>query len=310
MAIDQELGEPTGPYSPSSTRPSQLGSTGDKSSTQAHWTDRARVFIAQDHALQQYLDHQVASEEARHLAAIAQARAEHDRIRRNAEIARERVELEIERERKRRDANELARLEAARQMQVRFEAEERARLQQQAHEDQQRSHQVEEEQRRIARAREEEHANARAKEDARIQAEKQRQVAEAEASRDQRSKDEETARAKEKARIEVENAAQTRAGQGRQAEPQTLETTQLPKRSLAERETQHHRYLQLHHNLKAMREQVVTECKKIPALKNRLGDWRRQITKCLGQLTQDKGRNRKPVGKFSTLQDPTDHSDE
>ena len=72
--------------------------------------------------------------------------------------------------------------------------------------------------------------------------------------------------------------------------------------SMKDREAVHAKYLDLHKRLKQMRSHVLTEAKKIPGLKNQLGDWRRAIQKCCGQLTKDKMANRSSVSIHWALQ--------
>lgn len=67
------------------------------------------------------------------------------------------------------------------------------------------------------------------------------------------------------------------------------------------RERLHKRYLELHKSLKQMREYVVTESKKLPDLKSKIGDWRREITKCMGQLTTDKKQNGIPMKQIQKV---------
>lgn len=280
-----------------------------------------KLWNDQDRHLQQDLDDQIAQQARRHNEALAQASAEHDRVRKNAEIARERVELEIERERQRREAEEKDRLEQERQAKVAREAEERAK------------------QRAVLERQQKEHS-ARAAEEREIQAAKarleehERQKAADVEARDRQAA-EEAARAREKAREAAANAAKAReeaqkaaqkAAQAPSSQPaavpqvtppsqpgpaisqvQPSTASTLPPSSdpiHSEFEDLHKRYVGLHKQLKQMRQYVIVESKKIPALKTRLGDWRREISKSMGQLTSDKAQNRKPMIQIqSTLQE-------
>lgn len=49
------------------------------------------------------------------------------------------------------------------------------------------------------------------------------------------------------------------------------------------------RYTQIHKNLKILRRSMVEQAKQNPALKERMGDMRREIRKCVGQLTVSAG---------------------
>ncbi|GAM84360.1 hypothetical protein ANO11243_023540 [Dothideomycetidae sp. 11243] len=246
-----------------------------------------KLWNDQDRHLQQDLDDQIAQQARRHNEALAQASAEHDRVRKNAEIARERVELEIERERQRREAEEKDRLEQERQAKVAREAEERAK------------------QRAVLERQQKEHS-ARAAEEREIQAAKarleehERQKAADVEARDRQAA-EEAARAREKAREAAANAAKAREEAQKAAQKAAHATITTRSSDISDL---HKRYVGLHKQLKQMRQYVIVESKKIPALKTRLGDWRREISKSMGQLTSDKAQNRKPMIQIqSTLQE-------
>lgn len=57
----------------------------------------------------------------------------------------------------------------------------------------------------------------------------------------------------------------------------------------------HARYLEIHARLKDLRKYMMAEAKTSPALKPVMGDMRRMIKKCVGQLTEGKGANKQPV---------------
>ena len=65
--------------------------------------------------------------------------------------------------------------------------------------------------------------------------------------------------------------------------------------SIAQRELEHKRYLDLHAELKTLREYMILEAKKDPRLKQEMGNMRRDIKKSVGQLTVGKGANEIPV---------------
>lgn len=68
-------------------------------------------------------------------------------------------------------------------------------------------------------------------------------------------------------------------------------------------ELAHKEFLGIHQRLKEMRKSVVSDCKKIPQLKSKLGDMRRDITTRVGQLSTDKAANRKAIERIqATLQ--------
>jgi len=268
-----------------------------------------RLLINQEQEVQQDLDDQIAVQALRHEHALAEAAAEHDRIRKNAEIARERAELEIERERKRRDALERQRLEDERQAKVTRDTAERL-LEKKTIERERREQAVKlEEEQKLEETRAGlERDRIKAVEDA-----AKRKMANEEAIKMKaRESAANAARLREEA---AQNAAksnatsfnvaakatpipsQTVAGIINTVKPTAgILTTKLPAGPLqGEFEQLHVRYLELHRTLKSMRQYVITESKKDPALKNKLGDWRREIVKSIGQITADKTKNRKPV---------------
>jgi nucleoporin GLE1 len=59
------------------------------------------------------------------------------------------------------------------------------------------------------------------------------------------------------------------------------------------------KYLEIHKKLKQLRAFIMENTKKNPALKNHVGEMRRQIRKSVGQLTEGKGANSVPVGKLT-----------
>ncbi|PNS19873.1 Tetratricopeptide repeat protein 1 [Sphaceloma murrayae] len=258
-----------------------------------------RLQIDKEHSLQQDLDQQVAKQADLHLAALAFAAAEHDRVRKNAEIARERVELEIERERKRREQDEKDRLESERRAKVVREAEERRKQKELLERREQ------EESAKAAEERQLQEKRTQIEQQRKKEAEEvQRQKQEAEDAAKQRAKD--AAANAAKAREEAQKAATppTAAAPAPQAVSQPSSTVPTAPPVAAsqpvdalqqELEQVHARYIEMHKRLKEMRQHIIAESRKIPALKTKLGDWRREIVKCMGQLTADKTKNRKPM---------------
>ncbi|PSK37486.1 Tetratricopeptide repeat protein 1 [Elsinoe australis] len=267
-----------------------------------------RLLIDKEQHLQDDLDEQIEKQAELHRAALAFAASEHERVRKNAEIARERVELEIERERKRREQEEKDRLEKERQAKVAREADERRRqrelLERQQRED-------------AAKAAEERELQERR---SRIEEQTKKEAEEA-ARKKQETDDAAKQRAKEaaanaaKAREEAQKAVPQVAPAAAPAAAVSIPAAQAPQSAVQpvqsstgesdslqqEFEHVHKQYLHMHKKLKEMREHVITESKKIPALKTKLGDWRREIVKCMGQLTADKTKNRKPMAQISAV---------
>ncbi|KAI9691760.1 MAG: hypothetical protein M1822_007832 [Bathelium mastoideum] len=65
-------------------------------------------------------------------------------------------------------------------------------------------------------------------------------------------------------------------------------------------EADHQKYLGIHQRLKEMRKDVVSNCKRIPQLKTKVGDMRRDITTRIGQLSTDKSANKKAIERIQT----------
>lgn len=272
-----------------------------------------RLLIDKEQHLQDDLDEQIEKQAELHRAALAFAASEHKRVRKNAEIARERVELEIERERKRREQEEKDRLEKERQAKVAREAEERRRqrelLERQQREDAAKA--AEERELQERRSRIEEQTKKEAEEAA-------RKKQETDDAAKQRAKEAaaNAAKAREEAQKAVPQVAPAAASaatvsiptaQAPQSAAQPVQSTTGQSDSLQQEfEHVHKQYLHMHKKLKEMREHVITESKKIPALKTKLGDWRREIVKCMGQLTADKTKNRKPVSISKCIFLPND----
>ncbi|KAL1306639.1 hypothetical protein AAFC00_005316 [Neodothiora populina] len=264
------------------------------------WEEFNRLYIDEDRGFHKGLDDQLAEQERLHKEALAIAAAEHERVRESAERARERVELEIERERKRREEEELRVLDAARREKVEREAAERKRLKEEL------ERQAEDQKKRLAEEKDIETTRTRLAE--------QKRREEEEAGQKKKQEDEERER-KSKEQASSAAAAATKATENAQAQPaaaapstaQAQPTPSAPvnqivqsgapslTNSAAEREATHRRYLGLHKRLKEMRKYVVSESKKSPALKKQLGDWRRKVVQTVGQLTTEKGGNRKPL---------------
>ena len=88
------------------------------------------------------------------------------------------------------------------------------------------------------------------------------------------------------------------SNQSTNVSPTTWDGVQTPQ---AIRDAEHKRYLDLHQSLKKMRKQVLDHAKSTPGpLKSQLGNWRREIIKTVGQLTDNNGR---PPTQTKVLQD-------
>ena len=235
------------------------------------------------------LDRESREREALHKDALAAAAVAHERIRRGAEIERERLELQLQAERRRRDEEDKRELELRRQERAEREiaekkqAIERAKL-------------IEIEEKRLADARKAEAAAAEEKR-------RVREEREAEAAR--RLKEQQDARAKKEeaerqAKKDPKDAA-SRAEKTKQLQAPVSQRSHSPAASNAEREAEHRRYIAIHRNLKELRKFITSEASKFPQVKQQMGEMRRELKKCVGQLTEGKGANRGPVSPISLL---------
>lgn len=238
------------------------------------------------------LDRESKEREAVHRDALAAAAAQHDRIRSNAEYEREKVEQQLEAEQRKREEEEEQ------------ERKERERIRQEKAD-----REIAEKRKEIERVKA---ADLKAKQLAEAQkAEKIRRDAEAaETARKLKEKEVAEARQKEEARqaeIRAKDSAllaQKRAKeqldlQNPQASlgaPSTRTSTRNP-----QREAEHQRYIEIHQNLKQLRKFMMAEAQKQPPFKQRMGDFRREIKKCVGQLIEGKGVNKIPVSSVGHL---------
>ncbi|KAL1953551.1 hypothetical protein VTO42DRAFT_2607 [Malbranchea cinnamomea] len=226
--------------------------------------------------------------EAIHYAALDAAAARHEQIRKEAEEVLAAHLKEEEEKRKRHEEEERLRKEreeAERRERERREREEKERLEAERRE-------KEEEERRLAaqrKAAEEEKARLEAE---RVAAEKKRQEEE------QKKKEEEEAKHKAQEEEKAQLEQQTFMGASRRTPQERAE---------------HQRYLELHQHLKKFRKYMEDQTKTNLVLKEHMGNMRRTIKKCVGQLlTEGKGANRKPMNevieilkKALTLSEPS-----
>lgn len=236
------------------------------------------------------LERETSEREKAHKAALAAAAVEHERVRRSAEAAAERFQLELEKEKKRRDDEERRELDKRRQEKIERELADRRR-------EIERAKMTEEGNRRVAEAR-------RAQAEAAVKLKLERQRNEAEVLR-QREDAENANRKAQEAAAAAERTAVADAPLPKN--PAQASQTPIPETapSMAshtttskfdpDREVEHQRYRAIHHRLKEMRRFMIAQGKLNPDLKKRMGDMRREIKKCVGQLTEGKGANRGPV---------------
>lgn len=213
-----------------------------------------------------------------HNRALNAAAAKRDQLRQEAEETLKQHLREVEEERRRKEEEERKqreKLEREKAEKERREREEAARKEAERKAKEEAKRRQVEEAERARRAKEEEEERKR-KEQQRLEQETKKQE---EAKREQaRLKAQEEAKAAEEKK---QLTQQTFSGEARRTPNEIAE---------------HRRYLELHKSLKTFRQGMVEETKTNPVLKQHMGDMRRAIKKCVGQLlTEDKVANKKPV---------------
>lgn len=240
-----------------------------------HNTELKRVKAYERRSFYENLDRIDREREKEHNAALDAAAALHDQVRHEAEETLQEYLRQLEEERRRKEEEarkERERIEREKAEQLRREQEEAAR-------------------REAERRAKEEEARKKAEE-----AERARKAAEEERERKERERLEEEKRKREEERQKAEqDAARQKAEEEQQAR------VQFQKQLGATRRTQdevnvHLRYLDLHKHLKEFRKWMREQAKSNAALKEKMGDLRRTIRKCVGQLREGKGANRTQVG--------------
>lgn len=234
------------------------------------------------------LDRESKELEAVHHDALAAAAAQHDRVRQNAVEEWEKIELQLQAERLIREEEDRKELERIRQEKADREIAEKRREIEIAKN-------AELEAKRLAEARKAVDVAASA-----AKAEKERQDAEAaEAAK--------TARLL-KETLDADKRAKDDAllAQNKAIDQLDLPKSQTPLASQSNTHTriphieaEHQRYVEVHRNLKYLRKFMMAEAQKQPAFKQRMGDLRREIKKCIGQLIEGKGVNKIPVSSLN-----------
>lgn len=211
--------------------------------------------------------------EAVHTAALDEAAAFHDRVREQAEATlKEHLRAEEE-ERLRQE--EIARKEKERLERIEREKAEQIRRQQEE----------------AARAEAERKAKEEAAKKAAEEAEQVRKAAQAEKEREEREERERVEAAKRKQEADAKQAQEEAERRAKAQELQKVGAGGLT----PEEGRVHERYVELHKTLKEMREWLRGIAKANPQVKQAMGDMRRSIKKCVGQLRDGKGANKTQV---------------
>jgi nucleoporin GLE1 len=255
----------------------------DLEQVRLHNTELKLVRAYERRAFYENLDRLDREREEAHDAALSAAAARRDALRREAEEILQQHLLAVEEERKRKEENERRKKEK-----MEREKEERERRE-----------------REISRLEAEKRAKEEAEKRKVEEAERAREAIE-EKERKERQQKERQQRQREhveqeKKKLEEERQKSEQEAAKQKAVEVRKETERLKligaAHRTAEQIAEHQRYLELHHHLKKFRRYMVDETKKNPILKQHMGDMRRTIKKCVGQLlTEGKIANRTPVG--------------
>lgn len=249
------------------------------------------------------LDKENKLREIDHRNALASAAAEHSRIRRRAENEREKLELQLDAERRRREVEETRELEKRRQEKADRDAEERRdaatkrqeKVDRDVAEKKREDDFAELQRRRVAERQKVEEVNTAKKDrdDAELRG-RIKAVQDAKAQKNAEQIAHEATRCAQRQQQSTHHLPPNL--QNRNSQPRT--TPLAPADSKAEAE--HQKYIEIHRNLKKLREMVKQGVHHDSKLKERIGDMRREIKKCVGQLISGKGANKTPAS-FQTF---------
>ncbi|GAQ41637.1 hypothetical protein AtubIFM55763_005065 [Aspergillus tubingensis] len=244
-----------------------------------HNTELKKVKAYERRSFYENLDRIDSELEAQHNAALDKAAALHDRVLVEAEETLRAHQRAVEEELRRRE-------EEARKEAERIEREKAEKLRR--------------EQEEAARREAERRAAEEAKKKAEEEAERKKKAAQEEEARKERERLEEENRKRQEETRKAEQEAsqrQAEAAQKAQAERQR----QVGGARLTDEEIKiQARYVELHQHLKKFRQYLKNEAKTNAIVKQNMGDMRRTIKKCVGQLREGKGANKTQLQEIRT----------
>ncbi|KAL4894049.1 hypothetical protein BDV59DRAFT_201359 [Aspergillus ambiguus] len=261
-------------YPPQLDSPSRqlvLDLTRDLEELRIHNSELKKVKAYERRSFYENLDRIDSELEANHNAALDRVAARHDRVREEAEETLRSHQRAIEEENRRRE--EEARKEAERLAREKEERLRREREEAAAEEARQRA---------AAEARKKAEEEAKRKQEAEL-AEKEKEkerLAEENRRRQEEQKKAELERVEQEKAQKAQAAQQKRLGGGRVSEEEVKIQA---------------RYLEVHRELKTLRQRMRDESKQNPLIKQNLGEIRRTIKKCVGQLREGKGTNKTQI---------------
>ena len=259
----------------------------DSPSRQLLW-ELSRLSIRTQQEFQDKLDRDADGREAAHRAALAQAAAEHERIRKGAERERERIEAQIQVERREREEAEQREIQRLRQEKVDRELAERKRELERAKALEAEKKKAEELRVQIEAAAAEKQRAEKAAQDAHAAKKAAAQQELVRRADEERKKAQDAAEAREQA-LKVQNTAV--------AAPPSKGPI-IAAAGNPSHVAEHNRYLNIHQKLKEFRKYMVEQSKQNAQLKQQMGDFRRTIRKCVGQLTSGQAANAAPVSRI------------
>ena len=264
-----------------------------------------RLANAAQRDLHARLDQQYNEREAVHRYQLAVAAAEHERIRKNAEIAREKLQLQIEAERRQREEEERSELERRRKE----DAAQKLAAQQWETE---RLNNLKAEEERLQNAKKAQVEATAALHEKQKAAKERQDAANAQTLREKEAADAKRQEAEAKSRaaeareaaIKAQNEQQQQRLQQQLQQQSQQQAASTPKSQKLDPSlvAEHDRYLEIHKGLKDLRKYMVIQSNQDPALKKRMGDGRRAIRKCVGQLTGDAKARESPVSAIRSIE--------
>ncbi|EZF77989.1 hypothetical protein H105_00844 [Trichophyton soudanense CBS 452.61] len=135
------------------------------------------------------------------------------------------------------------------------------------------------------------------------EAEKVKKAAEEEKARLQREKaEQEKKKADDESRLKAEEEAKRKAAEAKEQQAATKQAALGINHRNQQEIQEHERYLKLHAHLKEFRSYMRAQTKSNTLLKQHMGDMRRTIRKCVGQLVaDDKIANQKPTREIAAI---------
>lgn len=247
-------------------------------------TELKKVHAFERKTYYESLDQIDREQEAVHTAALDKVAAFHDQVRGEAEAIlneHNRVEEEKRRRKEEQELKERERIQHEKAEELRRQQEEAARLEAERKAQEAAKKKAEEEAERARRAAQEAKERQDREERERAEAEKRQQEADAKKAQEAQ---------------EAQQAADEAAAQlTRTQQQQKIGAGRLT----AEEVAVQNRYVELHKALKEMRQSLRNAGKQNPLIKKTMGDMRRSIKKCVGQLRDGRGANKKQVGSLS-----------